>query len=262
MLAEILRAHNGRLPDDIAVVFANTGAEAEETLRFVHRFSEAYEVPIAWVEYDWDAPHRTRRVTFETASRRCEPYERLIDRKGFVPNATLRFCTSYLKREPIGAYARYALGWAGWHSVVGLRGDEPKRARKFMARNCGSETGEWGVLPMWDSGVTEAQVQAYWADQPFDLEIAQGEGNCTFCFLKSRRKLLYLMVRYPERARWWIEQERKVRHRTNESGEKVDSLKRFREHETYEQLFDVAMRQGDMYLDDTEEDEIECLCTD
>ena len=262
MLSEILRAHNGKLPDDIAVVFANTGAEAEETLKFVNRFSLEHKVRIEWVEYDWDAPHRTRLVTFETASREGEPYERLIERKGFVPNATLRFCTSYLKRDPINAYARHSMGWAGWHSVVGLRGDEAKRARKFLARNCGSETGEWGVLPMWEAGVNEKTVEEYWKNQPFDLEIPQGEGNCTFCFLKGRRKLLYLMVKYPERARWWIEQENKVKNRTNEAGEKGESLKRFREHETYSQLFDSAMRQGDMYLKPPEEDEIECLCTD
>ena len=35
MLKHIVDAHGGRLPDDIAVVFANTGMERPETLDFV-----------------------------------------------------------------------------------------------------------------------------------------------------------------------------------------------------------------------------------
>lgn len=36
MLRHILDAHDGTLPDDVVVTFANTGKEREETLRFVH----------------------------------------------------------------------------------------------------------------------------------------------------------------------------------------------------------------------------------
>ena len=262
MTSQIVRAHNGRLPDDICVVFANTGAESEATLRFVDRFAKELEVNIAWVEFDWDAPHRTRIVDFETASRAGEPYAKLIDRKGFVPNVTLRFCTSYLKREPIAAFARHFIGWKAWHSVIGLRADERKRVLKMLARNCGSATGEWAALPMNDANVSEAKVQEFWAKQKFDLELAQGEGNCTFCFLKGKKKLLYLMRKFPQQAQWWLAQEMKVKNRTNEAGEKTESLKRFREHETYAELFKQAMEQDDFFIAPTERDEIDCICTD
>ena len=39
MLRHILDAHGGRLPDDIAVVFANTGMERPETLDFRHHLA-------------------------------------------------------------------------------------------------------------------------------------------------------------------------------------------------------------------------------
>ncbi len=91
MLKHIVDAHGGRLPEDIAVVFANTGMERPETLEFVDTCATAWGVPIVWVEYDWDAPHRTRIVDRRTASRGGEPYAALIARKGFVPNATLRY---------------------------------------------------------------------------------------------------------------------------------------------------------------------------
>ena len=62
MLEHIVAAYGGTLPDDIAVVFANTGLEHPVTLDFVDTCARAWDIEIVWVEYDWDAPHRTRIV--------------------------------------------------------------------------------------------------------------------------------------------------------------------------------------------------------
>ena len=85
MLKKIVDAYDGWLPSDIAAVYANTGMERPETLEFVDVCGREWGVDIVWVEYLWDAPHRTRVVEFATASRNGEPYAALIDRKGFVP---------------------------------------------------------------------------------------------------------------------------------------------------------------------------------
>ena len=110
MLKKIVDAYGGRLPDSIAVAYANTGMERPETLDFVDICSREFGVEIAWLEFLWDAPHRTRIVDHATASRNGEPYAALIDRKGFVPNVTLRACSSFLKRDRIESYARHRLG--------------------------------------------------------------------------------------------------------------------------------------------------------
>src|SRR5581483_1825939 len=36
--------------------------------------------------------------------------------------------------------------------------------------------------------VTEEDVMNFWASQPFDLQLQSYEGNCDFCFLKSKRR--------------------------------------------------------------------------
>lgn len=46
MLFKILEAHGGVLPPDVHVVFANTGREREETLRFVHQCASRWNVRI------------------------------------------------------------------------------------------------------------------------------------------------------------------------------------------------------------------------
>ena len=265
MLKHIVDAHGGRLPGDIAVVFANTGMERRETLEFVDTCATAWDVPIVWVEYDWDAPHRTRIVDRRTASRDGEPYAALIERKGFVPNATLRYCTGFLKRDRIESYARYWLGLRRWHSVVGLRADEPHRVHRMRAMNCGSRTGGHAALPLADARVAERDVLAWWKAQPFDLNLPGYAGNCDCCFLKGRGKLLHIIRENPSLSDWWIEQEAKVAIRTGPDGRASESLKRFRFGETYAELREAALSRRDLFdaaARDEDADTPDCVCTD
>lgn len=87
MLRLILDAHDGKLPDDVHVLFANTGKEMPETLDFVRECEVRWDAPITWLEYvDHDEPQqRWREVTYETASRNGEPFEALIARKQYLP---------------------------------------------------------------------------------------------------------------------------------------------------------------------------------
>ena len=269
MLKKIVDAYGGQLPSDIAVVFANTAMERPETLEFVDRCSREWGIEIVWVEYLWDAPHRTRVVDFATASRNGEPYAALIDRKGFVPNPTLRACSGTLKRDRIESYARHSLGLKRWHSVIGLRADEQRRVLRMRAMNCGSRTGAHAVLPLADAGVREADVLGWWKRQPFDLGIPGYAGNYQLCFLKGRAKLISLIREDPARADWWIEQEAKVANRTGPDGRACDSMKRFRLGETYAELKAAALAHRDLFDDDPASsgesagsDSFDCHCTD
>ena len=265
MLKHIVDAYGGRLPNDIAVVFANTGLERRETLDFIDTCATAWGVPIVWVEYDWDAPHRTRLVDYRTASRKGEPYAALIERKGFVPNATLRYCTGFLKRDRIESYARYRLGLKRWHSVVGLRADEPRRVWRMRAMDCGSRTGGRAALPLADARVAERDVLAWWKDQPFDLALPGYAGNCACCFLKGRGKLMHIIREDPSLADWWIEQEARVANRIGPDGRACESMKRFRIGETYAELRAAALARRDLFdavADDEDDAASDCICTD
>ena len=269
MLKKIVDAYGGRLPGGIHVVYANTGMEREETLQFVDVCGREWGVEIAWVEYLWDAPHRTRVVDFATASRNGEPYAALIDRKGFVPSISIRYCSGFLKRDRIESYARHRLGLKRWHSVIGLRADEQRRVLRMRAMNCGSRTGAHAVLPLADAGVRQADVIEWWKTQPFDLGIPSYAGNCDACFLKGRAKLIHLIREDPTLADWWIEQEAKVANRTGPDGRACESMKRFRLGETYAELKAAALAHRDLFDEaaactsgDDESDSVDCHCTD
>ncbi|MDR7037381.1 3'-phosphoadenosine 5'-phosphosulfate sulfotransferase (PAPS reductase)/FAD synthetase [Methylobacterium sp. BE186] len=205
MLHQILSAHDGRLPDDVVVAFANTGQEREETLRFVRDCGVRWGVEIAWIEWR-PMPQRFEVVGYRSAARNGEPFEGLIALRGRLPNPLQRFCSRELKVEPIKAFCR-SLGWERWANVIGLRHDEGMRVLKKLAENEKSGHRWKSAMPLAKAKVTKRDVMEFWAAQPFDLALKGHEGNCDLCFLKSRGSLEAIIRDDPSRAHWWMKQE-------------------------------------------------------
>jgi hypothetical protein len=203
------RCMDAGLDDDVHVLFANTGKERTETLDFIHEIETRWRVPIHWVERDPDGESGFREVMYETAARAGQPFERLILDKNYLPNPVTRWCTTELKIRAMKAWM-LAQGYEHWTNVVGLRADEPRRVAKTKNRN--DSGGRWDVdLPLADAGVTVADVDSFWAAQPFDLKLRKWEGNCDLCYLKGRAKRMRIMRDRPDLAAWWAEQEQEVR---------------------------------------------------
>jgi 3'-phosphoadenosine 5'-phosphosulfate sulfotransferase (PAPS reductase)/FAD synthetase len=256
MLHEILRAHDGALPADVHVVFANTGKEREETLRFVHECSEHWGVNVTWVERTFDVPG-FEIVSHNSASRNGEPFARVIQRRGFLPNAVARFCTIELKVRAMRNFMK-GHGYRTWTNAVGLRYDEGHRIFKGIARNESGKDPWTTIWPLSTARVTKRDVLAFWKKQPFDLGLHGVEGNCDLCFLKGKDKLLSLMRRNPDAALWWIEQEASVVRTATPAGA------RFVTEYSYRGLADLVRDQGTFFdvLDDaSDEFDTECGLT-
>lgn len=264
MLHRVLEA-NGGLPENVIVMFANTGKEAEETLRFVRDIGEHWQVPITWIEYRADAPGYAV-VDFDTASRKGEPFEAVIRKRQYLPNPVTRFCTVELKIRSMHKHLT-ALGWKadgdGWDQMVGIRSDEPRRVAKIRARPSPETVHETMVLPLAAAGVTKKDVGDFWKAQPFDLALPNNngvtyEGNCDLCFLKGRNIVQTLIVQKPSRAIWWAAQE-SLALASKPSGA------RFRnDRPSYQTMLERADRQQDLFPGaDLDADEtIDCFCGD
>jgi hypothetical protein len=203
MLRRVLDAG---LQADVRVVFSNTGKERLETLDFVAECGKRWDVPITWVE---KGPAGFRICDRSTASTEGQPFSDLITARKYLPNPVTRYCTSELKIRPMRDFMR-SVGHADdtWTNVVGIRGDEPRRAARMKDRN---NEGKWDVaMPLYDAGITLADVTAFWTAQPFDLALQPWEGNCDLCFLKSTNRRLRVIEDRPALADWWIAQEAKI----------------------------------------------------
>lgn len=263
MLFHILQAHDGQLPDDVHVVFANTGKEREETLQFVQECGSRWGVNIRWVEW----MHRKRgspwsdgfvEVGFNSASRQGEPLDRVFAHRGaYLPNSQTRFCTIDSKIRTMRNFMRDQ-GFENWKNVIGLRADEMLRVFKAIERNEAKKDPWVSVMPMASraANVREADVLEFWQRQEFDLQLRSFEGNCDLCFLKARGKLMHLIREDPSRADWWIAQEQ--RRQENAEGLTSARAANFREGETFAQLRDAAINSPELPLFDDEEHDAEC----
>lgn len=260
MLRQILDAHGGSLSDDVHVAFQNTGKEREETLAFVEECSQRWGVPITWLEWDgFENGSRSRCmyrvVGFQTASREGEPFARMIDALGLLPNPVARTCTANLKIKTSRAWM-LSHGYDEWDSVMGIRADEPRRIARLTAPGRDNSAGV-PRLPLARAGVSKADVLAFWRQQPFDLRLdpAGDLGNCDLCFLKSRQKLVSAIRREPARHVWWAEQESRPRGATFRSDRpRYTDLARQAEFQS---------RQHDLPLIETEDEALaDCMCGD
>ena len=213
MLAHVLATHGGRLPRNAVAAFANTGKEYPQTLDFLHAIETRWPVAIVWLEYRHyparaggrdDPKHDVAIVNHTTASRHGEPFAAMIRAKQYLPNATQRICTSELKINVADWYSRRVLGWPKKkvRHLLGMRYDEPKRVKTALFGMCDTD------YPLYHARVTKRDVNAWWERRGFQLDLPEHKGNCDGCFLKGSAKLRRIFREEPERADWWIEQER------------------------------------------------------
>lgn len=264
MLHRILQAHGGTLPDDVVVLFANTGKEMPETLDFVQQCSERWNVPITWLEYrpKQDEKKQYAVVDYRTASRNGEPFEALITDRNYLPNPVTRFCTGELKIRPTHKHLR-SLGWDEWVSCIGIRADEERRLAKMRARGRSTETpDETPIAPLGDAGITVADVGAFWRLNDFDLALPNANGrtmhgNCDLCFLKGGGQVLSLVRERPERAIWWAKQEERIQSAGAFRG---DGARFRKDRPSYASMYQLALQHGELFaFDEAIED---CACTD
>jgi len=297
MLWQVLCAHGGMLPHDVYVVFANTGKEREETLRFVYECGRRWGVHIWWLEWRppgervkaAPCPHRKRgrcddckaQQLVDAASKRFEVvgynsadrtgvwFAELIRRKQYLPNQDMRYCTTTLKIETM-KWFMVAQGLTHWFNIVGLRADEPARVLKQFSRNNSGKERWLSGCPLFVAGVTKRVVMAFWLGrnqnpralvhplpQGFDLGLLDHEGNCDLCFLKGRGKKAAVLRDAPWIAPWWIEQEQLSTARTMV---RTSYAKRFDKREPIAALLSAVQNSPEM-IDFSEGADTEVDCT-
>jgi hypothetical protein len=231
---------------ELLFTFANTGKELPETLDFVNECDKRWGLGVVWIEYCPQEKYRV--VTYETASRKGEPFEALIEKRSYLPNRVTRFCTTELKVRPMAKYIR-SLDFEYWDAAIGIRRDEPNRYHRMKSAK---KRDRWEyIFPLWDMHITRAQVDHFWSEQSFDLAVHSNLGNCDFCFMKGLKKKLSQARLMPDKLQWWVDIENKVGARFN----KDYSMKQLQALAKNPLLFDT-------FDEGEDEVEISCFCPD
>ena len=225
------------------VIFANTGKEALGTLDFVRKCGEYFEKDIVWLEYTTDNKQKFNVVNFDTANRNGKPFKQLIEKRKFIPNVGMRFCSMEMKALTIKRYLKSIdINIKEVDMYLGIRADEPSRYHRLKDN---MRNGWYNKMPLYKDRIIEEDVLNYWSSQPFNLDINKWEGNCDLCFLKGMSKKLELLRQKPEVAKWWIEMEGMI-------GATF--------HKKYSVREILHMSQSQLNLFEGFDDDIECAC--
>ena len=225
--------------NDVVIVFANTGEENEQTLEFVNKCDELFNFNTIWLEAVANHSERKscshRIVDYKTASRNSEPFEDIIKKYG-IPNKAYPHCTRALKLEPITSYLN-DIGWKNgdYYRAIGIRYDEENRRAKNQKENN-------IIYPLMDLvPMTRPDVNIYWEDQRFRLNLTGYQGNCKTCWKKSTRKLLTIMEESPQHFNFFERME--LEHGTTNTSDGY-VRKFFRQHLSVQDMRDLHKKGG------------------
>lgn len=117
-------------------------------------------------------------------------------------------------------------------TLLGLRADEHRRINRVLMRTVFAEgagsskcqvsnqpPGEQPYFPLADDSLTSKEIQDYWANQNFGLDIPDWAGNCVYCFMKGTESLRgsahapdsNRTLNTPSDITWWSDIERHYR---------------------------------------------------
>lgn len=117
-------------------------------------------------------------------------------RKYGVPTVMTPWCTSRMKEETHDKYCDEKYGKGNYVTWLGMRVDEPLRLK---------HVGKSPNLRYFSeiSDMTKRDVNDFWSDMDFNLEIEPHLGNCVFCVKKSKNKIALAARQEPELAKQW-----------------------------------------------------------
>lgn len=227
---------------DFIVTFANTGLEHPKTLEFVHNCDQHFKFNTVWLEavvHEGRVSSSHKIVNYKSAARKAEPFEAVIAKYG-IPNVSFPYCTRELKINPMNSYLRsIGLDYKTTPTAIGIRKDEIRR----VSKTAGVTNIQYPLVDVWPTDKDE--ILDWWAEQTFDLNIDEFEGNCQGCYKKSLPKHFMQIQRDPSVYDFHRRMEQQYRLHGPQIGERVF----FRKHidtiglfKLYEENKDTPMR--------------------
>jgi hypothetical protein len=168
------------------VIFTDTGREHHKTYKFINDFEAHENIPIIRIQYEGGFRGMLEHTKYRT-----------------IPNRVKRICTVELKIKTAKRWLRANYGKQNYEWLVGFRADEERRVKGYYQKQAYIHP----VFPLYEQGIDKAQVNEYWKNKPYTLEIPAILGNCTLCFLKGKNAIINILRSYPELAKEWIEDE-------------------------------------------------------
>ena len=175
----------------------DTGAEHPKTYRFIRECDDYFNLNLvclrAKVSHEHGVGIDYEIIDINDIGHNLNVWRDMLA-KYSTPYMHGAFCTKNFKTVPFEKYANTVWGKGNYHTILGIRIDEPRRLRP---RN--------GFSYLADISDFEKQdILDWWAKMPFDLKIPEHLGNCVFCIKKGVNKIALAAKDEPQLAEEFI----------------------------------------------------------
>ena len=190
---------------NIVNVFLNTGKEDVKSLDFMNECDKYYNLNLIWLESVIDLKKGTgsnyKITSFDKLDIDGLIFENGIKKYG-IPSRVNKWCNRELKLVPLKKYADDLFEENNYSLAIGLRTDEIDRiSDNYLINNI--------FYPPFENKIDSRLRNKFWKDEPIKLNIKAYEGNCDFCFEKSKRKRMTIANENPDKLIWWDKMEKK-----------------------------------------------------
>ena len=203
----------------IIFAMANTSKERLESLAFMNKCDNLYNLKMKWIEaefHDKGVGVTAKVVSYNNLKTKGEIFEAGIKKLG-IPSNVNKWCNRDMKLTPLKKYADSVFGLNNYSIAVGLRIDEVDRVRKDYKENN-------VFYPLMDYKISKKERNKFWENQPIKIDIPAYKGNCDLCFEKSNRKLMTIIKEEPDTAIWWDTMIKKYSHIPKENSPSYNDL--------------------------------------
>jgi hypothetical protein len=185
-------------------------------------------------------------------------FDEVLDRNGkiYLPNPTMRFCTTEMKLKPIFNWWKKTIG-EPVEMRIGFRANEMNRANNMIKKlnNDGlsefktivgqSKNGrnKWKnvgwqkpVFPLIKDAIFKDNIVEYWKDKPV---LFAKHNNCIGCFHRELHFLKFMSKKHPNKFQWFIDKEIESRKSYNDRSWNLKvSYEKIKSYNTQLELFD------------------------
>jgi len=237
-------------------VFCNTGMERPETINFLKNIVKFWNIDLKIIEGLYSNNLGTgvgyKLVDFDTMNMDALPFSEMIAHKNKgvftgLPNQDAPFCSENLKTTPAKKYCDSIFGVNNYKKAIGFRKEDMPKRITFAEANK-DEQRIFPLLTDFDLPISQLDLNKFWDNEPFKLELHGMYGNCELCWKKSDKNLVENIL-YGTRFIDWFKNEEKLYNSVS-----------FRGHKSITDLIKLAEQPQNLKLDFNIDADNSCVC--
>jgi len=179
-------------------VFCNTGQERPQTIDFLKNIVKYWNIPLNIIEGVYSDETgvgvKSKLVDFETLDMTGRVFSEAIGQLNKhkwtgVPNTATPYCSDHLKTLVSHDFARKIFGTTKYIKAIGYRKEDmPKRVTLYELKEDKKRIAP--LLTDFEQPIGQRELNIFFDNEPFKLEIHSKLGNCELCWKKSEKNLI------------------------------------------------------------------------